>query len=85
MLQFVRDHWMLQALLLGTAATGLIVLTVLRPADLFGWSPTGKAWSSYRRWRYHVPADYDPSGTQLLTRIQAFRVICDTPRRTRRT
>lgn len=79
MLQFVRDHWMLQGLLLGTAATGVIILTVLRPADLLRWAPTGKAWSSYRRWHYHVPVDYDPSGTQVLTRIHAFRVICDKP------
>jgi hypothetical protein len=52
--QLAARQLALMTTLTGLALGGLFVVVVIRPGDLLRWSPTGRAWPSYRR--RHVPA-----------------------------
>ncbi len=41
-------HWRLGVLFLATPIVGLCILLLVRPEDLLRWTPTGKAWATYR-------------------------------------
>ncbi len=42
------EHWRLGILFLTVPIAGLAILVLVRPEDLLRWTPTGKAWASYR-------------------------------------
>ena len=41
-------HWRLGILLVAVPVAGLGILLLARPGDLLRWTPTGKAWATYR-------------------------------------
>jgi hypothetical protein len=48
MVRFVSDHWLQTVLLCMAPLLALGVVLFQRPEDLLRWTPTGKAWKSYR-------------------------------------
>ena len=52
--QFSGAQWIVQWTLLAAALAGLALVCVVQPGDLVRWTPTGKAWSTYRRRLYQV-------------------------------
>jgi hypothetical protein len=44
----VGNHWRAGVFLMATPLLGLLALVLIRPEDLLRWTPTGKAWATYR-------------------------------------
>ena len=57
-----------------TSAVWLCVLTFWRPADLYRWSPTGKAWNSYRT-KFLVTSEH--KGLNSLGTGGRFQILND--------
>src|SRR5262249_1505581 len=57
-----------------TSAVWLCVLTFWRPADLYRWSPTGKAWNSYRT-KFLVTSEHE--GLNSLGTGGRFQILND--------
>jgi hypothetical protein len=56
------------------AGIWLCVLTFWRPADLYRWSPTGKAWNTYRT-KLVVTSEYE--GLNSLGTVGRFQILND--------
>jgi hypothetical protein len=73
-MEFMEAIWPITATLSLTSALWLCVLTFWRPADLYRWSPTGRAWNSYRT-KFLVTAE--PMGLDSLSAIGRFQILND--------
>jgi len=74
--QYVSEHWYRMMLLASTPFVGLILLLIIRPADLLRWTPTGRAWDWYRTTcagRAGIGFDIP----MALKGIRTFRLQCD--------
>jgi hypothetical protein len=73
-MQFMEAVWPITVTLSLTSALWLFVLTFWRPADLYRWSPTGRAWNSYRT-KFLVTAE--PVGLDSLSAVGRFQILND--------
>ena len=66
--------WPIAATFSLTSVVLLCVLTFWRPADLYRWSPTGKAWNTYRT-KLVVTSEHE--GLNSLGTVGRFRILND--------
>ena len=73
-MQFMEAIWPITATLSMTSAVWLCVLIFWRPADLYRWSPTGKAWNTYRT-KFLVTAEH--TGLNSFGAFGRFQILHD--------
>ena len=66
--------WPIAATFSLTSVVWLCVLTFWRPADLYRWSPTGKAWNTYRT-KLVVTSEHE--GLNSLGTVGRFQILND--------
>jgi hypothetical protein len=78
-MRLVRDSPLGLVGLLLMPLAGLVIVVWLRPADLLRWSPTGKAWASYREKHSVAARAHGLTGVSKLGAIERFSMVYDTP------
>ncbi len=66
--------WPIAATFSLTSVVLLCVLTLWRPADLYRWSPTGKAWNTYRT---NLVVTSEHEGLNSLGTVGRFQILND--------